>query len=111
MILNIYTIYDTATGAYLRPFYAQSDGQAMRGFQDICNDATHEIAKHPEDYSLCRIGRFNDNKGRIEPEDVEVLATALEMVAKSRQITPGSLKQEDFLGESDAQVGDEPQLQ
>ena len=84
MRLNIYTIFDQASGAYMRPFYAQSDGQALRSFTDIAQDADHEIGKHPEDYSLFRIGTYDDNKGELHPEDKECMATALEVVASAR---------------------------
>ena len=55
MRLNVYTIFDSAAGAYMRPFFMQSDGQALRSFTDIATDKDHEIGKHPEDYSLYRI--------------------------------------------------------
>ena len=86
MKLNAYSIYDTASGVYMRPFFTSADGQAMRSFKDISTDASHEIGKHPEDYSLWRIGLFDDNKGTLTPENPECLATALEMVSESRQI-------------------------
>ena len=89
MKLNIYTIFDSATGAYMRPFFMQSDGQATRSFSDIA----HEIGKHPEDYTLHRIGIFDDAKGSITPEDKECIATALELIAVSRKVEPGSLKE------------------
>lgn len=95
MKLNMYTVFDTASGVYDRPFFMQSDGAATRAFQDIATDAEHPIGKHPEDYHLCRIGTYDDNKGTVHPENVEVIATALELVAKARSIKPGSLKQFD----------------
>ena len=49
MKLNAYTIYDVASGVYMRPFFSQADGQAIRGFKDIATDADHEVGKHPED--------------------------------------------------------------
>lgn len=88
MKLNIYTIFDTASGVYMRPFFAQSDGQATRSFSDISNDKSHEIGKHPEDYSLYRIGIFDDNKAAITPEDKECIATALELVAVQKNKQP-----------------------
>ena len=97
MRLNIYTIFDSASGAYIRPFYAQSDGQALRSFTDISQDADHEIGKHPEDYSLFRIGTYDDNKGQLHPEDKECLATAMEVVAASREKALGN--QANFLKE------------
>lgn len=84
MKLNAYSIYDTASGAYTRPFFLQSDAQALRTFKDVCNDSEHEIGKHPEDYTLFRIGIFDDNRAELIKETPEALATALEMVAKAR---------------------------
>jgi len=86
MKLNAYSIYDTASGTFMRPFFTTADGQAMRSFKDISTDADHEIGKHPEDYTLYRLGIFNDNTGEFIPETPEVLATALAMVAASRNV-------------------------
>lgn len=86
MKLNVYTIYDMASAAYMRPFFMQSDGQALRSFTDIATDATHEIGKHPEDYTLFRIGIYDDAKGQLIPENNESLATALEVVARTRLV-------------------------
>jgi hypothetical protein len=90
MKINIYTIFDSASAAYMRPFFAQSDGQATRSFGDIARDEKHEIGKHPEDYSLWRIGTFDDNSSEINPETKTCLATALELVAvkKANPDTP-----------------------
>jgi len=86
MKLNAYSIYDTASGTFMRPFFTTADGQALRSFKDISTDADHEIGKHPEDYTLYRLGIFNDNTGEFTPEVPEVLATALAMVAASRNV-------------------------
>ncbi len=84
MKLNAYTIYDVASGIYMRPFFSQADGQATRSFKDISTDADHEIGKHPEDYTLYRIGSFNDTTGKMEGETLEKLATGLEMTHLDR---------------------------
>ena len=105
MQLIVFTIFDSASGAYLRPFFQRSNGEALRTFENECVAAESPIANHPEDYSLYRIGTYDDNKGELYPEDRFCLATAAEVVASSRQIAPGSLKE--LNGESDAQsVGD-----
>jgi len=93
MKLNAYTIYDVASGVYMRPFFSQADGQAIRGFKDIACDADHEIGKHPEDYTLYRIGAFNDTTGKMEGEELEKLATALEMISNSRQVNQDNIEQ------------------
>ena len=102
MKLNVYTIFDTASGVYARPFFMQADGQATRAFKDIATDADHEIGKHPEDYSLHRIGIFDDNNGKIIPEEKECLATALELVALSRNVDKPQMKAlQDFVNGKD----------
>ncbi len=95
MRMNVYTIFDTASAAYMRPFFQQSDGQAVRSFSDICLDAEHPVGQHPEDYSLCRIGMYDDAKGKLYPEDSEVLATGLELVAASRNVRRDNLDEFD----------------
>jgi len=86
MKLNIYSIFDSASGLYSRPFFTQSDAEAMRSFEDIATDAEHPIGKHPEDYSLHRIGIFDDNNGKLQNEENECLETALETISKTRKI-------------------------
>ncbi len=93
MKLNAYTIYDVASGTYMRPYFSTADGEAMRGFKDIATDATHSVGKHPEDYTLYRVGSFNDTTGQMAGEELEKLTTGLECVAQDRNIQPGSLKE------------------
>jgi len=81
MKLNAYSIYDQAAAAYMRPFFTEADGRARRMFGDLANDPDHDIGKHPKDYSVWRIGIFDDQKGQLIPEQGECLATALEMQA------------------------------
>lgn len=61
--------------------FARADGEIMREFQNICTDKEHPCGQHPEDYSLIRLGNFNDQNGLVGNEDNECLATGLEMIA------------------------------
>lgn len=61
----MFSIYDKAIEAYMRPFMAQAEGQATRMFQDIVCDEQSDLFKHPEDYSLFKIGSFDDNNGEL----------------------------------------------
>lgn len=92
----IVSVYDTAAACYLRPFYCLSDAEAIRTFQDICVADDHPISAHPEDYSLVRLGVFNDSDGIFHSADKITLITGNEAVAMSRRIVPGSLQ--DFNG-------------
>ena len=92
MKLNIYSIFDTASGLYSRPFFTQSDGEAVRSFNDIATDVEHPIGKHPEDYTLFRLGVFDDIKGHFHDESNQSLMTALETIASTRQLRRRSRK-------------------
>ena len=65
MRLFLYVVFDSASGVYDRPWVGQSDGGALRAFGDIACDAEHPIGKHPECYSLFRLGEYDDNTGII----------------------------------------------
>ncbi len=86
MKFNMYSIFDTASGLYSRPFFTQSDGEAMRSFSDIAVDKEHPIGVHPEDYTLFRIGGFNDTTGLVNNEANESLCTALERVSAAKAV-------------------------
>ena len=81
MKTNLYAVYDTASGCYLKTVFARADGEVMREFQNFCTDAKHPFGEHPEDYSLFRLG------------------TGLEVVALSRQIDGNKLAQLDLVEE------------
>lgn len=65
MKMSIFTIYDSATEAYMRPFFAQSPGQALRMFIDDVQEEGTPCNKHPEDYALFEIGIFDDSTSEI----------------------------------------------
>jgi len=90
MRLNSYTIYDSATCAYSRPFFAVADGEAVRQFGDIACDESHPIGKHPEHYRLYRNGIFNDKDGEYTAETPTHLANGHELAAANENIaSPG----------------------
>ncbi len=68
MKMSIFSVYDAQTEAYMRPWTAQTEGQATRIFTDELQRPESEISKHPADYSLFVIGHFNDSSGEITPQ-------------------------------------------
>lgn len=64
MQLKIFSIRDTKTEIYNRPFYCLTNGEAERNFRDIANDDKSKISQHPEDYDLYYLGEFDDNSGK-----------------------------------------------
>ncbi len=61
----ICSIYDTAIQAYMRPYTAQTPGEATRMFTDEVQRPDSPMGKHPEDYALFQLAEFNDNEGTI----------------------------------------------
>lgn len=86
MKLNMYSIYDSAVNAYMRPFFCTADGQATRMLSDVARDPSHDIGKHPEDYALFRIGVFDEETGTVEGIDPRCVARAHELVAIQKEL-------------------------
>lgn len=84
--LNAYSIYDKAVQAYARVFMLRTDEEAKRGFMSICLDADGDINKHPQDYTLFRIGEFDDGTGELSPQvPVMPIANAHEVIAQAQK--------------------------
>jgi hypothetical protein len=84
MILNQYTIYDSAHEAYYQPHSFENDALSLRQFADIANEDT-QIAKNPEDYSLWKIGTFETTTGELTPQEPTCIAKAHEHVIQFKK--------------------------
>lgn len=83
MILNVYSVFDSKLATFERPFYMISDAAAIRSFSDAVNepnDMTRHWNRHPEDYSLFHLGKFNDLVGEFEIVKPVSLVTASSLV-------------------------------
>ncbi len=89
---NVYSIFDIASGLYSRPFFTQADGEAIRAFADMSVDAEHPIGRHPKDYTLFRIGIFDDRNGELTNEDNSSLTNALECAANAQNVQTDNLE-------------------
>ena len=61
----IVAVRDRQLNAYMRPFTAQTRGQAIRSFRDEVNRQGSEHNTHPEDYELYQLGTFDEETGVI----------------------------------------------
>lgn len=67
--MNLYCLRDRKVG-YLAPVLADSEELAMRDVQSALRRGTGTlIDTHPEDFSLCCVGSFNQDLGVITPLD------------------------------------------
>ncbi len=66
-MLSAFTVRDSAAEAFMRPFFAQSKGAAIRSFADQVNDTDgNPIWQHPEDYTLFELGTFDELTGFLK---------------------------------------------
>jgi len=68
--LNVYSIFDSAAGAYVTPFFMHSDGLAIRVFQSNINGKDQsQMSMYPDQFTLYKIGVFDDTEGSINRID------------------------------------------
>ena len=75
---NIYSVFDSKAEMYTLPFYQTNDSMALRLFSDWCNNPEHTFGKHPEDYTLFKIGYYEDNTGSITQDKIESITNGLQ---------------------------------
>lgn len=81
MIVNAYSLYDVKALTYSPPFYCAAHGQAVRMVMDLAGDNNTMVGRHPADFTLFCVGRFNDQSGELVANDVrEHVADVLSLV-------------------------------
>lgn len=77
-------VRDRQLDGFMRPFTAESVGQAIRSFRDLANEPGSDINKHPEDYELYQIGTFDTQDGSIEQQaKIKLVAIATDLITRS----------------------------
>ena len=74
----VYSVYDDKMKAYLQPFFQSTDAAAIRAVRTCVADSSHLFCMHAADYSLFRIGSFDENTGVIEGETIANLGNLLQ---------------------------------
>lgn len=68
MLLEIYSVYDTVSKSFTQPFYQVNEGVARRNIAAAVNNKEHNFNVAPGDYELYRVGKFDDQTGKMDPE-------------------------------------------
>lgn len=85
MTLFAFSVYDKCVGAFLPPFYVRSEGEAVRSFYEACNDPKVPFGKNAGDYSLFRLGSWNDSNGLFSCGEPTRVISALEVQSGSQE--------------------------
>lgn len=80
MILKSFALFDLKSGAFSTPFFFPATGLAVRAIQDLANDRTTTVGRHPEDFALYELGSFNDGSGQFDPSVPVHLATVVQIL-------------------------------
>lgn len=86
MIINAYTLYDRKALQYHQPFFAVSDGAAVRMLQDLVGDNNTLPGRHPGDFVMYCVGGYDDNNGSLLP--ATVLRHIIDALAVAPRATP-----------------------
>lgn len=78
---NAYSVQDTKANRYNKPYFMQSNVDAMRVFQQNCQDEKTLWHTYPDDYRLMLIGEFCEETARMTTLEIpQMLASARDYV-------------------------------
>lgn len=80
MTNHVFAIYDSKAEAYLSPFPATTYGLGERMFSDMVNSPGHQFNRHPEDYTLYVVGKFDTHTGQLGSIEHTVVITGLQAI-------------------------------
>lgn len=86
MIIVAYSLYDNKALTYHQPFYAPTDGAAIRALRELVEDTNTQMGRHPGDFVLYCVGEWDDQFGRFEPHSpLRHVIDATALVPATRQ--------------------------
>lgn len=90
-MMAVFSIFDSKAGVYSQPVFAVSAGAAVRSFEDAVNDPSTVYAKHPGDYTLFYIGRYDDATGFLSHgnDGHQNLGNGLQFRQQELRLEPG----------------------
>lgn len=78
MIFKIFTVHDIKSECYSQTFMEINDQVAKRAFSNCVNSDAHQFGKNPQDFTLFRIGEFDDSNGEIDSYPSQSLGNGVE---------------------------------
>jgi len=73
MNVNVYSIFDGKSAAFSMPFYCINDAVATRSVRELADDPATQIGRHASDFSLYRLGTFDNETATFHNEVPPVL--------------------------------------
>lgn len=81
--MRIYSVYDSKTKAYGRPFCFKTDGELVRMFKEMLEPGRepNNFSKYPADFTVTHVGDWNEDSGVITPSSLSIVFNLQELVA------------------------------
>lgn len=90
--LQVYSVFDAKVEAFAQPFFMRTNGEALRGWIDVCNDKSTNFNKYPSDFTLFHLGEFDEDTGFITCFKTPIsLGLAISFIKPSDGVNPVSL--------------------
>ena len=86
MKVSMYAVFDRASAIYDGPFPGQTDGVMVRNFTHTVMNADSAIAKSPEDFTLFKVGTWDDAKGELTACVPVKLINGAEALASTKRV-------------------------
>ena len=80
MKAQVYVVRDSQADATMRPFFFERDAVAIRSFILSVTNANEAMSNTPEDFTLYRVGTYDDESMFLVGEDPVRLINGLEAV-------------------------------
>ena len=91
MKVNLYAVFDRCSGVYDGPIPGRADAEMIRGFTQQCLNPDSQLGKSPDDFTLFKVGSWNDGTAELEDFAPEKLLNGAEAIAASRNIEKGEV--------------------
>lgn len=86
MKTGIYTVYDSIAKVHSSPIMLLNDDVAIRIMKNCVNNQEHNYSLNPTDYTLYKLGEFDDNTAEITSERT-LLVSLLSLVSSRPQLS------------------------
>lgn len=80
MILQAYSVFDTATGMFFAPMVLHNDQAAIRSCIVAMDDTI--LGQFPEQFTLFHVGQWDGNTGVFTPNEHRVVSNIASLVKK-----------------------------
>lgn len=89
--MKAYSLFDSKSKAFNRPWFAGTRGEALREFSDVVSKKDDFIRRHSGDFTLFEIGDFDPTNGGLVPyKTLENLGLATQYIMDQANVVPGA---------------------